>query len=173
MNPDKKPKISPENSHKTLVIEQTEPSIVSTKRQPVPRTVLLFVILLVVMGASLLVNQLRPAGSCSKAVITAADTAINTGNVTAMGESAKTAKTVRHYDHDPNCLYIVSYYDISNRNLGQAQKDIDQLKALQGGKPKFDTALAAGKASIQTLTDLLAAYKASPNGVTTTFEGQP
>ena len=101
-------------------------------------------------------NYLRPISGkdvCKPAVLQEASTLLNPEQVTQLEATAQKIKTLRGYDKDVNCLYVLTTYYINTGDLDNSQLYLGKLNDIYVSGKGFSPALKIGNRDKQFLTD--------------------
>lgn len=93
----------------------------------------------------------RKTVACSQVIIEQGNILNGSGNMSAFGELAKVIRQKDNYAKDPNCLYILTEYQITVGDLPAAKAAIDHLRSTYGSGYAFDKGLDGGQASLTNL----------------------
>lgn len=82
-------------------------------------------------------GTVTPNKVCSDSLIKEADKVISGGTADSMGKLASEVKSIKNYDSDPNCLFIVISESIAQGNSNDSKQYFDKLAPLVRSQGSF------------------------------------
>lgn len=117
-------------------------------------------ILVVGLTAFVLVSSRRPSDVCTSGAN--ADTlgqmvqALTSNSLTEQQRLTTKLRTLSGYNRDPNCLYVLTEYEINDGDLTSAKASDAELKKVYSGRAGFSPVLSPLAPSLTTLNSDLA-----------------
>lgn len=123
-------------AHSRRVVDELDTPIVtgdfSAKRTPrthLPnRKIMAAVVTVVLLVAGIGLIAARQPQTCSDSMLQSAVSHSDPAEVTSLSGDVARVRSIKNYQHDPNCMYVITVYDINQSDASGATADFALLK---------------------------------------------